>query len=83
MDCVWCEFKQGQEVSLFQIVQTGFGAHLASCSMGVGVRRPGRDDLPLNSISVFSAEVENKGSYASAVLICLRDVDRYSFMQWS
>ena len=40
---MWCEFRQGKEAFLFQIVQTGFGAHLASCSVGVGVRRPGRD----------------------------------------
>ena len=40
---MWCEFRQGQEVFSLQIVKTGFRAHLASCSMGVWVRRPGRD----------------------------------------
>lgn len=40
-----CGANSGRSKSFFffQIVQTGFGAHLASSSVGVGVRRPGRD----------------------------------------
>jgi hypothetical protein len=34
---------RGKRFFFFQIVKTGFGAHLASCSMGVSIRRPGRD----------------------------------------
>ena len=80
MAYAWFEFRQGQEIFLFQIFQTDFGAHLASCLVGEGVRRPGRD---VYHSPVFSAEVENEGSCASAVLICRHGVDRYNFIQLS
>ena len=69
---MWCEFRQEQEVFLFQIVQTGFGAHLASCSVGVGVRRPGRDVYHSTLFLCLAPKLRIRGA--------VRLVSLYAFM---
>jgi hypothetical protein len=62
-------------------IQTGSGAHLASCPMGIGfgppgAKRPGRE---VNHPFPSSAEVKNKWSYTSTTPVCCHHMDRGNF----
>jgi hypothetical protein len=68
-------------LSLFHIVQTGSGAHLAFNSMGTGViycgvRRLGRD---VDHSPPSSADAMNEWSFTSAPRTCLLEMGRRKF----
>jgi len=78
MDCTVRDSNpsRGKRFSLFQIIRTGSGAHLASSSMSNGILWPRCEvDQSLPS----SAKVKNEWSYTSTPPTCLHGMDRDNF----
>jgi len=70
-----------RDFSVLQNVQTGSGAHPASCSLGTGVLSWGLKWLGhyINHRPPSSANLKNEWSYTSSPFMCLNCMDSENF----